>query len=70
MRGEKNLKVILVIMFWPEVSRGENVEGKDVGVNDGLISLWCVSNATCNDESGRDSLLLNFFFLICSLKPF
>lgn len=33
-------------MFWPEVSRGQDVEGEDVGVYNGLIGLWCVSNTT------------------------
>lgn len=40
------LKVLLVVVFWPEVPRREDVEGKDIWVYDGLISLWCVSNTT------------------------
>ena len=40
------MDIILVVVFWPEVSGGQDVERKDVGVDDGLISLWCVSNAT------------------------
>lgn len=37
-------KVVLVVVFWPEVSRGQDVEGQNVWVYDGLICLWCVSN--------------------------
>lgn len=37
---------LLVVMFWPEITGRQDVEGEDVGVYDGLISLWCVSNAT------------------------
>lgn len=37
-------KVILVVVFWPEVSRGQDVEGQNVWVYDGLIRLWRVTN--------------------------
>lgn len=39
-------KFLLVVMFRPEISSGQDVEGEDVGVYDGLIRLGCVSNAT------------------------
>lgn len=45
-RKRSKLKVLLIVVFWPEVPRREDVEGKDVWVYDGLISLWCVSNTT------------------------
>lgn len=35
-------------MFWPEVSRWEDVEWKDVWIYDGLICLWSVSDTTWN----------------------
>lgn len=38
-------------MFWPEVSRRQDVEGKDVWVYDGLISLWRVSYTTWSQTS-------------------
>lgn len=43
-----NVKVqtgLLVVVLRPEVSRGEDVEGQNVRVNNGLIRLWCVSNS-------------------------
>lgn len=38
------VKALLVIVFWPDVSRGEDVEGQDVWIYDGLVSLWSVSD--------------------------
>lgn len=48
-------KFLLVIMFWPDVSRGQDVEGKDVGVYDGLISLGRVSNTTCGQINDNET---------------
>lgn len=36
-----------VILGWVDISRRENVEGQDVGVDQGLVSLRSVSDATC-----------------------
>lgn len=53
-------------MFWPEISRGQDVEGKDIGVYDRLISLRGVSNTTWGQTSHDEIVLISDFLPINS----
>lgn len=54
-------KFILVIVFWPEVSRRQDVEGQNVWVYDGLIRLRCVSNTPWKSRGDENKAFEDFF---------
>lgn len=41
-----------VILGWVNVSGREDIERQDVGVDQGLVSLWSVSDAACRKGNG------------------